>query len=298
LAKDIYGVCPILATPFDEEGRIDEDSMRSLVDFELKAGAHGVTLFGIAGEGFKLSETERDALTTVVVEHVAGRVPVVVGAGATGTDLAALLAQKAEAAGADALLVLPPYFVKPSEEGIVHYYETIGASISIPIIVQDEPQNTGVTMPTGLLARLAQEVPACRYAKIESRPSTTKISALKALVDDQMAVFGGLSGVYCLEELIRGAAGIMTGFAFPEALVQIFNNFVAGDLNKATESYLRFLPLLVYEGQQGIGLAIRKETLRLRGVIKSGFVRQPGSRLDETSIAELHRLLDWMGIPN
>jgi 4-hydroxy-tetrahydrodipicolinate synthase len=292
------GVCPILATPFDEEGRIDEDSMRSLVDFELKAGVHGVTLFGIAGEGFKLSEAERDHLTTVVVEQVDGKVPVIVGTGATGTDLAVLLAQKAEAAGADALLVLPPYFVKPGEEGLVQYYQAIDSMVSVPIIVQDEPQNTGVTMTPALIARLAEEIETCRYAKIESRPSTTKITALRALTGDRMGIFGGLGGMYCLEELVRGAVGIMTGFAFPEALVQVYNHFTSGELNRATESYLRFLPLLVYEGQQGIGLAIRKEVLRLRGVIKCSHVRQPGAGLDETSKQELHRLLDWMGIPN
>ncbi len=298
MARDIYGVCPILATPFDDEGRIDEDSMRSLIEFELKAGAHGLTLFGIAGEGYKLSEAERDRLTQIVVEQTNGRVPVIVGCGATGTDLALMLAQKAEAAGADALLVLPPYFAKPGEEGLVQYYGAIADGVSIPIIVQDEPLNTGITMSVAFLARLSSQVPRCRYAKIEARPSTTKISGLKARVGDQMGVFGGLGGVYCLEELIRGASGIMTGFAFPEALVQIHQAFVAGDLNKATEVYLRYLPLLVFEGQAGIGMAIRKEVLRLRGVIKSAYVRQPGASIDEVSEQELHRTLDWMGIPN
>ncbi|MCL5025625.1 MAG: dihydrodipicolinate synthase family protein [Chloroflexi bacterium] len=298
MSKEIYGVCPILATPFDEQGRIDEDSMRSLIEFELRAGAHGLTLFGIAGEGFKLSEAERDRLTQIVVEQVNARVPVIVGSGATGTDTAVMLAQKAEAAGAGALLVLPPYFVKPADDGLVRYYRRISDAVNIPIIVQDEPLNTGVTMSPGLIARLSAEVPWCRYAKIEARPSTTKISALKALAGDQIGVFGGLGGMYCLEELLRGGVGIMTGFAFPEALVQLYQHFAAGDLNKATEVYLRYLPLLVFEGQAGIGLGIRKETLRLRGVISSSYVRHPGPALDETTYRELHRLLDWMGIPN
>lgn len=298
MPRDIYGVCPILATPFDEQGRLDEDSMRSLIEFELKAGVHGLTLFGIAGESFKLSEAERDRLTQIVVEQVNGRVPLIVGTGATGTDTAVMLSQKAEAAGAAALLVLPPYFVKPTEEGLVEYYRRISELVGIPIVVQDEPSTTGVTLSPALIARLGHEVPGCRYVKTEAQPSTTKVSAVMALADGQMGIFGGLGGMYCLEELIRGSSGIMTGFAFPEALVQIYEHFVAGELNKATEVYLRYLPLLTFEGQVGIGLGIRKEILRLRGVINSAYVRHPGPTLDETTYRELHRVLDWMGIPN
>ncbi len=298
MPKDIYGVCPILATPFDDEGRIDEDSMRSLIEFELKAGVHALSVCGIAGEGYKLSEAERDRLTEIVVEQTNGRVPVIVGISATGTDVAMMLAQKAEAAGADALQVLPPYFGRTSEEGIFNYYRSISDGVGIPIIVQDEPTATGVTMSSALIARMGERVTWCRYAEIEDRPSTTKITAVKGLMGERMGLFGGLGGMYCLEELIRGATGIMTGFAFPEALVQIYQSFVDGDLNKATETYLRYLPLLVFEGQAGIGMAIRKEILHLRGVIKTAYVRQPGAALDEVAVQELHRTMDWMGIPN
>src|SRR5690606_12367672 len=138
-ARTIEGVVPILVTPFDEQGRIDVDSLKSLIDFNIAAGVHGLGV-ALGSEIFKFSEAERDLVARTVAGHVAGRVPVVINTGASGTDLAVQYSRAAEAAGADALMVIPPHFMPASAAEIADYYRTIDAAVGIPLILQDIPQ--------------------------------------------------------------------------------------------------------------------------------------------------------------
>lgn len=279
---ELRGVLPILATPFDDDEQIDAASLRTLVRFELEAGVHGLTILGIAGEVYKLLDDERARIIDIVMAEVAGRVPVVVGAGHPGGTRATVeLCRRAERAGAAAVMVAPPFISKPIGEQIRACYEAVAAAVSIPIVVQDEPVATGLVMPARFLADLAREVPACRYAKVEHVPTAVKMAQIAALVgDERLGLFGGTFGAYFYEELERGARGIMTGFAYPEGLVEIYSRFQAGDRAGAADAFYRWLPLIQLEAQPGVGLAIRKYLLAQRGAIRSEAVRQPGWRLD------------------
>src|SRR5262249_385703 len=164
----------------------------------------------------------------------------------------------------------------------------------IPIIVQDYPPISGYTMEPALLARIARDVPAARTIKLEDPPTplkTTKILQQTEGID--VKIFGGLGGVFLLEELMAGAAGAMTGFAFPAILVTIVSLFREGRIDEAADVFYRKVPLMRFEFQDGIGMAIRKEVLRRRGALANAFVRAPGGQLDETTRIGLDRVMSW-----
>jgi 4-hydroxy-tetrahydrodipicolinate synthase len=302
---ELAGVIPITATPFDAEGRIDEDSIVSLVEFEARCGAHGLNVLGIMGEFHKLTESERRRVAEVFIKSAAGRFPIVVGTSHAGTGACIELSQAAEGAGAAALMVAPPPGLK-GDGAIMAHYRAVAAAVTVPIVVQDEPVTTGVIMSPELLARIANELPACRYVKLEEPPTPTKITALRRLPGgERFRIFGGMNGMFFFEELSRGAVGIMTGVAVPDVLVRIYDLFRAGDVGaviapvsraaewaRAAAMYDRYASYIRYEGQQGIGLALRKEVLRLRGAIRSSYVRPPGPSLDDVTRAELRAILE------
>lgn len=293
---ELRGVIPITATPFDAEGRVDEDSIVTLVEFEARCGVHGLNVLGIMGEFHKLTESERRRVAEVFIKSAAGRFPIVVGTSHAGTGACIELSQAAEAAGAAAVMVAPPPGLK-GDAAILAHYRAVAGGLSIPIVVQDEPVTTGVIMPPDLIVRIGSELPACRYVKLEEPPTPTKITALRRLVgSDRLRIFGGMNGMYFFEELSRGAIGIMTGVAVPDILVKIYDLFVAGNAAGAAEMYDRYASYIRYEGQVGVGIALRKEVLRLRGAIRSSYVRPPGPALDDVTRAELRAILDRAGI--
>ena len=290
--KELTGVIPITATPFDSEGRVDEDSIVSLVEFEARCGVHGLNVLGIMGEFHKLTELERRRVAEVFIKSAAGRFPIVVGTSHAGTGACIELSQAAEEAGAAALMVAPPPGLK-GDGAILAHYRAVAAAVSVPIVVQDEPVTTGVIMSPDLLAHIAQVLPACRYVKLEEPPTPTKLTALRRLPGgDRLRIFGGMNGMFFFEELSRGAVGIMTGVAVPDVLVRVYDLFRAGDAAGAAAMYDRYASYIRYEGQQGIGLALRKEVLRLRGAIRSSYVRPPGPTLDDVTRAELRAILE------
>jgi 4-hydroxy-tetrahydrodipicolinate synthase len=293
---ELGGVIPITATPFDAEGRVDEDSIVTLVEFEARCGVHGLNVLGIMGEFHKLTESERRRVAEVFIKSAAGRFPIVVGTSHAGTGACIELSQAAEAAGAAAVMVAPPPGLK-GDAAILAHYRAVAGGLSIPIVVQDEPVTTGVIMPPDLIVRIGSELPACRYVKLEEPPTPTKITALRRLVgSDRLRIFGGMNGMYFFEELSRGAIGIMTGVAVPDILVKIYDLFAAGNAAGAAEMYDRYASYMRYEGQVGVGIALRKEVLRLRGAIRSSYVRPPGPALDDVTRAELRAILDRAGI--
>jgi 4-hydroxy-tetrahydrodipicolinate synthase len=293
---ELHGVIPITATPFDADGRVDEDSIVTLVEFEARCGVHGLNVLGIMGEFHKLTESERRRVAEVFIKSAAGRFPIVVGTSHAGTGACIELSQAAEAAGAAALMVAPPPGLK-GDAAILAHYRAVARAVSIPIVVQDEPVTTGVIMPPELILKIATELPACRYVKLEEPPTPTKITALRRLPgSDRLRIFGGMNGMYFFEELSRGAVGIMTGVAVPDILVKIYDLFVAGNVAGAAEMYDRYASYIRYEGQAGVGIALRKELLRLRGAIRSSYVRPPGPSLDDVTRAELVAILKRAGI--
>ena len=289
------GIYNIMATPFDEQGRVDDVSLRRLVEFQLAAGADGLTVLGIMGEAHKLVDEERLLVMGTVLDQVAGRAPVVVGASAGSAEAAIWLGRQAQAAGAAGVMCAPPVNLR-NLDAVFAYYRAVAETLTIPVVVQDEPVQTGVTMSAAFLARLCNEIEGCAAIKLEDAPTPPKISQVRAQLRRDVPVLGGLGGAQFYYELRRGAAGTMTGFAFTEILVSIYRHHQAGNVERAREVYYRYLPLIAYEAQPQVGLALRKELLRRRGAIACAAVRQPATRLDEAALAELEELLNQLDL--
>ncbi len=292
----LHGVCTIALTPSTEVGELDAASIASLSFFYVDAGVHGVTILGIMGEAHKLSDAERQTVAERYVSAVRGRVPVVVGCSAVATKVVVERALAAEEAGAAAVMVAPPNNQR-SLNLVFEHYRRVAEAVSVPVVVQDEPVNTGVVMPAPFLARLVDGIEGCRYVKLEEAPTTIKISGLLKEAQSEVGVFGGLGGMYFYEELRRGAAGIMTGFAYPHVLVETYRLFARGEEREAQEYFFRYLPLIRFEAQLGVGgVGIRKEILKLRGVVSSSHVRFPAPALDAETLRELEDLVRVLGL--
>ena len=288
--RKLEGVYPILLTTFLDDGSLDLDSQRRLIHHLLEAGAHGLGLFGNASEGYTLSGDERRQLLGLITHEVNGCVPLVASSGHTGTHVAVELSRESEALGADALMVLPPYYLKTDGEGLIHYYGEISQAVKIPIMVQDAPALTTVAMPPSLLVRMAREIPGVRYVKVEAAPTSPKFSAVAREAGDKLVLFGGLNGNFYLEELARGSRGVMPGSDMIDLFVRVWDCWHGGRREEAWDIFTQMLPLIRFELQPGLGVSAMKHNLKAAGVIKSSRVRHPTSTLDREALGELEFL--------
>lgn len=288
--ETMRGVFPILVTPFEENGQIDEESLRRLIDFNLDAGVHGLGV-ALGSEIFKFNEAERDRVTRIVVEQVRGRVPVVINSGAPGTDLAVFYSQSAEQNGADALMILPPSFMPASGPEVVEYYKAISDAVKIPIFLQDTPT---ATIAPGLARQLADECEWVRYIKVESMPITSKVADMVERAGNQLIVFGGAGGGYFIEEMRRGSVGTMPFCSQPESFVAVWDLCQAGDEQAARIEFDRLIAPINRIAAQGAGLFyhVHKELLRHRGIIRTTKVRSPAPQVDALTQRELQQMLD------
>jgi dihydrodipicolinate synthase/N-acetylneuraminate lyase len=284
------GVFPILVTPFDEQARIDEESLRHLVEFNLVAGVHGLGV-ALGSEMFKLSEAERDQVTRIVVDQVRGQVPVVINTGAAGTDLAVFYSRTAERNGADALMVMPPAFMPAGPDEIREYFRAISNAVGIPIFIQDTPS---APVSAGLARQVAEECRWVRYIKVESLPITTRVADMVAQAGDRLVVFGGAGGSYFIEELRRGSVGTMPFCSQPEAFVEVWNLYQRGDERAARALFDHTIAPVNRIAAQGTGIFyhVHKEILRQRGVIRTAKVRSPAPSVDELTRRELQQVID------
>ena len=289
-ADTMQGVFPILVTPFDENSRIDEDSLRRLVEFNLQAGVHGLGV-ALGSEVFKLSEAEREQVTRIVVDQAGGRVPVVINTGAAGTDLAVEYSRTAERNGAGALMIIPPSFMPAGPDEIREYYRAISDAVGIPIFIQDTP---GAPVSSPLARQIAEECRWVRYIKVESVPVTVKVADMVAGAGDRLVVFGGAGGSYFIEEMRRGSVGTMPFCSQPEAFVEVWKLCRSGNEAAARALFDRAIaPVNRITGQgTGIFYYVHKEILRRRGVIRTAQVRSPAPPVDPLTQRELQHVLD------
>lgn len=288
------GVFSVLPTPFTPDGQIDRESLERVVELYIGAGVNGLTALGVTSETAKLSDRERMLVLETIMEKVKERVPVVVGTTAGGLVACIEYSKDAKSAGACAVMISPPRMPKLSSETILKHYQSLSDAVDIPIVVQDYPPVSGFTMEPSLLVRIAREVPEARTIKLEDPPTPLKISRiLQEGKEIPIRIFGGFGGMYLLEELMAGAVGSMTGFAYPEILVEIVRLYRAGETERAADLFYRTVSLMRFEFQEGIGLAIRKEILHRRGVISSPGLRPPGTTLDASTRDALDRILEW-----
>ena len=291
----LEGVYSVLPTPFLDNGDFDEASLRRVVDLFISEGVSGVTALGVTGEVARLEEPERARVLEVVVDQVKGRVGIVAGTSADGTRTCISYSRLARECGATAVMVSPPRMPKLNSDAVMRHFAALADAVDIEIVVQDYPPISGYAMEPVLLARIAREIPRARTIKLEDPPTPFKTSRILEHGSGlDLRIFGGLGGVFLLEELLAGATGAMTGFAFPEILVKIVTLFRAGDVDAAADVFYRAVPLMRFEFQEGIGMAIRKEVLRRRGALTSAATRAPGAALDATTRAALDRVMAWV----
>ncbi len=291
----ISGIFNILATPFSADYAVDYDSLRRLVRFQIDVGAQGLTILGVMGEAAKLSVDERKAVMETVVETVASAIPIVVGTSHIELSTCIALSEAAFAAGADGVMIAPPPMEYKSDPAILALYQEIAETISGPIVVQDFPPVNDVIMSPEVLAQIAEAIPNARYLKLEDPPLMQKIDAIRQRTD-LFEIFGGLGGMFLLEELERGASGTMTGFAFTEILVAVYEAFNGKRKREAEANFDKYLPLIRYENQPLINLTIRKALLQRRGAIENATPRPPFNPIDAGTQAEIDWLLKRAGI--
>ncbi len=291
------GVYLITVTPFTDAGALDLPSTDRMVDFCLEAGVTGLTVLGIMGEATKLTAEESRTYVKQVLARVAGRVPVVVGASAAGFAPMKELTQSVMDLGASGVMVAPPPTVKTDDQ-IVGYFDMVSETLGpdVPWVLQDHPVSTGVQMSASVILRIIKNSPTCVMLKHEDCPGLAKMSAYRAASDKGDAkrisiLTGNGGGLFLPEELSRGADGAMTGFAYPEMMVDVVRAHAAGDVERAHDLFDAYLPLSRYEQQAGIGLAVRKHLLAQRGVIASAAIRKPGPKLSSADLADLDRLV-------
>jgi 4-hydroxy-tetrahydrodipicolinate synthase len=263
---------------------VDLEAQRRVVRFALEGGAHGLVAFGLAGEVLKLNAAERRALTTVIAEEVDGRVPVFVGAGAESLAVAIELAEYAEQAGASCVILPAPVSARLSPEALVDYYVTVAQSVSIPVMIQDAPAYLGQAVGPDTVLQAGEAAPNIRLVKLAAGP--TEIASWIAELGPEFAVWGGDAGMYELDCLRVGAAGIIPGVDLVDLLVEVYEAEAAGERARAEELFRRVLPMIVFEIQLSIDHfnACAKHVLVRRGVLSHAGLREPAARLGDASL--------------
>ena len=289
----LHGCIPILITPFVDDGSLDLQSLEREIEWVLAEGAGGVACVAIASEGYKLTETERDAVIATTVRRVDGRAPVVASADGPGEEPAIDRARRAAALGADALMVLPSYFVKPGPDALMSYYDRIADVSGVPVMLQDAPQLTGVSMSPALWARMADATPGLRYIKAEGTPQGPTISETLRLCGNRVGVFCGWGGLSLLDALERGAAGNMPAPNFTRFFADVQRLWESDDRERAEQLFDRGVPFAMWTMQSiDHSVTAAKVELHRRGVIASARLRQPALALDDIARGQLARFID------
>lgn len=285
------GVFPILATPFNEDGSIDLESLDRLVGFMGDIGVEGITILGVLGESNRMLDKEREALIARTVAAARGRTRIIVGASHPGTQATIGLCRMAKDLGADAVMIAPSAEPVPNEGRVFEYFQKVAEAGMLPIVAQDHPASTQVHMSVPLLLRLVAEIPAIACIKEEGLPTPVRVAALKqGMQERRVPVLTGLGALYGYFDIMAGADGFNTGFAFPEVLMAIERAARAGNSDECYRLYAKYLPLIVFEQQPGV--AVRKELLRMRGLLRNPHVRHPGAALAETAARQLREVVE------
>ncbi len=293
LTADARGVFVIAVTPFHPDGRIDMDSCDSMVDFYLQTGATGLTVLGMMGEAPKLTVEESRDVVARILARVAGRVPVVVGVSAPGFAQIETLTRMVMDMGAAGVMVAPPSSLRTDDQ-IMTYYRQVAELIGdVPFVLQDFPLATGVQISASVIARIVNELPTCVCLKHEDWPGLEKITTLRreGVLNRRISILCGNGGLFLPEEMLRGADGAMTGFAYPEMMTGVVDLFDKGRIDAARDLFDAYLPLARFEQQPGLGLSIRKYIMAKRGIIAHDALRKPGAALSAHSRAEVDALM-------
>jgi len=295
LTSDARGVFPIAPTPFDPDGRIDFESLDRLMDHYVAIGADGCTILGILGEAPKLDAAEAIDVVRRCVKRAAG-LPFIVGVSAPGFAAMRGLARAAADAGAAAVMIAPPSSLRTDDQIVTYYAQAVEAiGADIPFVIQDYPLTLSVIMTPGVIKRIVEDNPCCVMLKHEDWPGLEKISGLRGFQRQgamrPISILTGNGGLFLDFEMERGADGANTGYAFPEMLIDVVRLSREGERDEAHDLFDAHLPLLRYEQQPGVGLAVRKYVMMRRGLLAHDAQRKPGAALTAAARGEVDYLL-------
>jgi 2-keto-3-deoxy-L-arabinonate dehydratase len=286
------GVFPVVPTIFDNSGNLDLDGQRRCVDFMIDAGSQGICILANFSEQFVLTDAERETVMRAVLEHVAGRVPVIVTTTHFGSAICAARSRQAQEMGAAMVMVMPPYHgatFRVAEPGIFEFFRVVSDAVRIPVMIQDAPV-AGTPLSVDFLARMAKELANIRYFKIEVPMAAAKLRNLIAAGGSAIeGPWDGEEAITLMADLDAGATGAMTGGGYPDGIRQIIDPYFAGKREEAKAAYERWLPLINYENRQ-CGLIACKVMMQAGGVIKSDAVRHPLQPLHPATRAGLLEL--------
>jgi dihydrodipicolinate synthase/N-acetylneuraminate lyase len=271
------GVFPVVPTIFKESGELDLPSQKRCVDFMIDAGSHGLCILANFSEQFSISDDERDLLTREILEHVAGRVPVIVTTTHYGSLICAQRSKRAQELGASMVMIMPPYHgatIRVPEPNIYEFFAKVSAAINIPIMIQDAPVS-GTPLSAAFLAKMATEIANVSYFKIETAGAASKLRELIKLGGDAIeGPWDGEEAITLLPDLEAGCTGAMTGGGYPDGIRQIMDPWFAGNRAQAIDAYTCWLPLINYENRQG-GILSAKALMKAGGIIDSEVSRHP-----------------------
>ena len=292
-ASPYTGVFPIAPTPFNEDGTLDLDGMRRVLECMIAQGVDGICILANFSEQFALTDDEREILLTLSLEHIDGRVPVIATTSHFCTDIAVARAKRAEEVGAAMLMMMPPYhgaLLKADDQGVFEHFAAVSEAVSIPLMVQDAPL-AGVQLSVPLLARMAREINGVRYFKMEMPQAAAKLRALiEAGGSDIEGPFDGEESITLLADLQAGATGTMCSALLPDLIRPVVMQFLDGDQEAARNQYDDILPLINFENRQ-CGFRATKAAMVEGGVIKSEKVRHPVMPLHPDTRAELIEIM-------
>jgi 4-hydroxy-tetrahydrodipicolinate synthase len=295
LTSDTAGVFAIAPTPFHDDGRVDEASIDRMTDFYFEVGCTGITVLGIMGEAPKLDAGEALDAASRLIRRARGA-PIIVGVSAPGFAAMRSLTRGVMDAGAAGVMIAPPPSLRTDDQIVTYFRQAVEAiGDDVPWVLQDYPLTLSVIMTPSVIRRIFEENPSCVMLKHEDWPGLEKISALRAFQKQgslrPISILTGNGALFLDFEMERGADGAMTGYAFPDMLADVVRLSKDGQRDAAHDLFDAHLPLIRYEQQQGVGLAVRKYVMKLRGIIASDAQRKPGSGLSATAKAEVSYLL-------
>ena len=293
LDETAKGVFTIAATPFLPDGALDFPSLDRLVDAYIAKGATGLTILGMMGEAEKLSADESIKVIQTVTRH--SDIPVIVGVSAPGFAAMSALSNAAMDAGAAGVMVAPPARLRTDDQIIRYYQDTSELLGKIPFVLQDFPLATGVIISPSVILKIVEDCANCVMLKLEDWPGLEKITQLRQASETgarRISILCGNGGMYLLEEMLRGADGAMTGFGYPEMMAQVIAACEGSDVARARDIFDAYMPMIRYEAQPGMGLAIRKYSLAKQGIIAHPKLRKPSAKLTAQAMAEIDAIAE------
>lgn len=293
----ICGVIPILPTPFNCKGEVEEGDFLQVIEASLADGVHGLAMFGLASEAYKLTDQEKRRLTELLIEQVAGRIPVIISVFHHSLEVAVPEARRAAEAGADAIMVMPPYLMSPGEAAVRGHIGAIASAVDLPVIVQYAPLQTGTSLSPQTLAEIHDEHPNVTHVKVDLVPSGPTISSLKSCSQNRLGSMVGYMGLHLPDDVRRGVSAVMPTVSVGRIFVRLFH-LLQEDPDQGRKLHERLLPLLNFMMQSvEMLIAVEKQLLVKRGILSSAYCRRPAWTLDSFHLAELEEhvtaLAEW-----